>query len=224
MAEIKMKWLKQRSQKAVPVTFGAPWARGVLPKGTALTMIGEDGKAVASQVKNIGFWPDGSIKWTAHSAVLDTAQNYTIALGEGPAAAAPITAVETENGVAVTGALISCRIEKGGELISGLVRKGSAPVSGKLVSLIENREIHDDFELETVHRFEGVTEKITLEEAGPVRVVVKVDGVHKSVLGGKNARTVFPFTLRFYFYADSDEVKIVHTFIFDADEHMQYKA
>ena len=222
MAEIKMKWLKQRSQKTVPVTFGAPWARGVLPKGTALTLIGEDGKAVPSQVKNTAYWPDGSIKWTAHSAALDTAQNYTVALGESPAAAAPITAVETVNGVEVTGALISCRIEKGDELISGLTRKGSAPVSGKLVSLIENREIHDDYEVETVHRFEGLTEKITLEEAGPVRVVVKVDGVHKNVLGGKNARTVFPFTLRFYFYADSDEVKIVHTFIFDADEQVDF--
>ena len=222
MAEIKMKWLKERSQKQLPVTFGAPWARGMLPKGTVLSMTGEDGKAVPSQVKNIAFWPDGSVKWTAHSAVLDSSQKYTIAVGEGPAPSHPVKAEETENGVIVESGVISCRIEKGENLISGLTRKGSKPVSGRLAALIENQEIHDDYELQTVHRFEGITEKVTLEEAGPVRAVVKVEGVHKAVLAADKGRTVFPFSLRLYFYADSDEIKIVHSFTFDIDEKQDF--
>ena len=79
----EMKWLKERSQKQVPVTFGAPWGRGELPKGSSLALIGGDGKEFPCQVKPTAFWPDGSIKWTAHSAVLDTSQNYTISLSDG---------------------------------------------------------------------------------------------------------------------------------------------
>ena len=46
----EMKWLKERSQKQVPVTFGAPWGRGELPKGSSLALIGGDGKEFPCQV------------------------------------------------------------------------------------------------------------------------------------------------------------------------------
>ena len=58
----EMKWLKERSQKQVPVTFGAPWGRGELPKGSSLALIGGDGKELPCQVKPTAYWPDGSIK------------------------------------------------------------------------------------------------------------------------------------------------------------------
>ena len=222
MAQVEMKWLKQRSQKKLPVTFGTPWARGELHRETKLSLVGADGKPVASQVKNTAYWPDGSVKWTAHSAVLNSDQNYQVVTGEGPAPQGPVTAWEDGDGVTVQSGLLCCRIQKGELLLSSLNRKGFAPVSGKLVALLENKELHEDYELSTVHRFEGVTEKITLEESGPVRVVVKVEGVHKAVHPSDKERTVFPFSLRLYFYADSDEIKIVHSFTFDIDEKQDF--
>ena len=48
MAQVEMKWLKQRSQKKLPVTFGTPWARGELHRETKLSLVGADGKPVAS--------------------------------------------------------------------------------------------------------------------------------------------------------------------------------
>ena len=133
-----------------------------------------------------------------------------------------MTAWEDGDGVTVQSGLLCCRIQKGELLLSSLNRKGFAPVSGKLVALLENKELHEDYELSTIHRFEGVTEKITLEESGPVRVVVKVEGVHKAVHPSDKERTVFPFSLRLYFYADSDEIKIVHSFTFDIDEKQDF--
>jgi len=222
----EMKWLRERSQKQVPVTFGSPWSRGSLPKGASLALAGEDGKEVPCQVKPTAYWPDGSIKWTAHSAVLDTCQNYTITLTDGKTAfpEQPVSAVQDETGVTVESGLLSCRVEYGDKLVSSLVRKGEGfqPVSGKLVALIENDEIHDDCEFQTIRRFEGETRKITLEESGPVRAVVKVEGVHKSIFPGDRGCTIFPFSLRLYFYAGSQEIKIVHSFVFDIDEHTDF--
>ena len=220
MSEIRMRWLRERSQKQLPATFGIPWAKGTLQRGTALTLVGEDGVFVSSQSKPLAFWPDGSVNWTAHSAVLDTAQNYSVTVGESPAAPQPITAYETETGVVIESDLISCRVEKGNLLFSGLTRKGSAPVSGKLVTLLENEGELEGCKIRIDRRFEGVAETVTLEEAGPVRAVVKVEGTHKAVW--QSDRTVFPFSLRLYFYAGSDEVKIVHSFAFDADEEKDF--
>ena len=222
----EMKWLKERSQKQVPVTFGAPWGRGELPKGSSLALIGGDGKELPCQVKPTAYWPDGSIKWTAHSAVLDTCQNYTISLsGKMPASPEqPVSAFQDENGVTIESGLLSCRVEYGDNLISSLVRKvdGFQPMSGKLVALIQNEELHDDCEFRYICRFEGVTQQITLEESGPVRAVVKVEGLHRCIVPGDSGSEIFPFSLRLYFYACSQEVKIVHSFVFDINEHTDF--
>ena len=216
---VGMKWIKERNQKVVPVTFGVPWAKGTMTRDISLMMVGEDGLAIPAQAKTIGYWPDGSVKWTAISSVADTTQNYKIQAGQGPAPVEAITASVTENGVQVQGGMISCAIETGEMLVRGLVKKDAFPVSGKLVTLIENRVMEEDYEKAEVYRMEGVTQKVTLEEAGPIRVVVKVDGVHKDVTTGREG---FPFTLRFYFFADSNEIKIVHTFIYDGKEEEDY--
>jgi hypothetical protein len=70
-----------------------------------------------------------------------------------------------------------------------------------------------------VPKLTGVTEKITLEESGPLRAVVKIEGKHEYI---KRKARVFPFVIRLYFHAGSDEIKMVHTFIFDADENKDY--
>ena len=53
------------------------------------------------------------------------------------------------------------------------------------------------------------------EQSGPLRAVVKITGKHKSV---SSDRAWLPFVVRLYFFAGSDSIRIVHTFIFDGDQ------
>ena len=223
---IDFKWIAPRAQRTAPVTFGAPWARGVHTKGETLAMTSRDGTPVAAQTKNTAYWPDGSIKWTAHSAVLETGMNYTISKGTArqPVEGRKITGVQDEDGtIIIKSHMLECRIEKGDKLIASLVRDGMKPMEVDLVAMIETVEEHEDVTTRSVMRFMGKTRDAMLEEAGPVRAVVKLEGAH--IGGGKgrnNPREVFPFWVRLYFYADSDEVKIVHSFMFNINEDEEF--
>ena len=52
-----------------------------------------------------------------------------------------------------------------------------------------------------------------------MRAVVKIEGVHKAE---KGTREWLPFTLRLYFYAGQEAVRLVHTVVFDGDEQKDF--
>ena len=62
---------------------------------------------------------------------------------------------------------------------------------------------------------------ITVEESGPVRACVRIDGYHANSHGVK----VCPFTLRIHAYAGKSDLRVHHTFVFDQDaDHMELSA
>lgn len=219
----KLHWLAPRKEAAVPVTFGVPHHRGTLDRKEILRLVDDSGKAVPVQTKHTAFWPDGSVKWTAHSAVLDTDKNYTVEKGEAPVPASILTASQDAFGnVTVESDMLSCRIESGTHtLVSQLCRKQTshAPMSAKLVGYIERSKMERGLETHSLYKFTGITRKVTLEEAGPLRAVVKIEGDHEIEM---NQAKIFPFVVRLYFYAGSDEVKIVHSFVFNANEESDF--
>jgi len=67
--------------------------------------------------------------------------------------------------------------------------------------------------------FTSSIRKVTVEQTGPVRAVVKIEGVHKAETG---AREWLPFTVRLYFYAGLEQVRLVHTIVFDGDDQKDF--
>ncbi|KAI7259546.1 hypothetical protein KC345_g10286, partial [Hortaea werneckii] len=194
----------------------------VLLPGEAVSLQDEAGTGVPVQTRINAYWPDGSVKWLLHSGLLDTRKTFTMEKGKGTAAEAGITASQAPDGsVTIESDQLSCRIQPGSRLISSMLRKKSShkPVSAQLTALIENRDGQDGIETISIHTLHGVTDKITLEEAGPLRAVVKLEGTHQY----KNRdAALFPFVIRLYVYAGSDEIRMVHSFAFDADENTDY--
>ena len=100
-------------------------------------------------------------------------------------------------------------------LISEVVRDGKAMlVDGRLTGLRQDEPERGV----AVEAFTSEVQKVTVEQEGPVRAVVKVDGVHKTVAG----REWLPFSVRLYFYAGSDSIRMAHTFTFDGDEYKDF--
>src|SRR5471032_1875423 len=90
---------------------------------------------------------------------------------------------------------------------------------GKLIAMLEDRS-----ELETkrtlhMEDFTSDVTNVTVEQSGPVRAVVKLDGLHKSLTGN---REWLPFHVRLYFYAGEAPVRMVHTFVFDGDQEKDF--
>ena len=68
-------------------------------------------------------------------------------------------------------------------------------------------------------RFTGKIHKVTVEQSGPVRAVVKLEGMHKGSQGG---REWLPFVVRLYFYAGQETVRMVHSIFYDGDESKDF--
>src|SRR5690349_17697827 len=61
-------WLEGGFPAEMPgVTWGLPWPKGQLRPDQSFGLHTPDGTPVAMQTWPIGFWPDGSLKWSAHT-------------------------------------------------------------------------------------------------------------------------------------------------------------
>ena len=209
------------------VTWGTPWPRGKQrqEKNFALRQLNgaATNKLMPLQSWPLAYWPDGSLKWTAH------ALPPTREAGDGPfevvaqrgaaknAAALEIT--ESDTGIEIdTGAFV-CRMNRSGaHVISAISRGGWEHLrDGKLVLLREDRGGSSDGTVVTQENFESAIGKVTLEQRGPLRAVVKIEGKHSS-----GQRQWLPFTLRLYFYAGSEALRVLHTIVFDGDESRDF--
>ena len=71
-AGVSLRWLENDAPPAlVGTTWGVPWPRGTLARGSELSLTTAAGQAVPVQSWPTGFWPDGTVKWTAFWVALD---------------------------------------------------------------------------------------------------------------------------------------------------------
>ncbi|WP_039996772.1 hypothetical protein [Sphingomonas sanxanigenens] len=207
-----VRWIDDAAPALSPgQTFGVPWPRGVLAAKGPLSVTGADGVALPSQHWTIATWPDGSAKWTAHALPAGTDMPATLAVIPGRPAAPqePVTVREAADRIEIAVGSSIWRIGKSGQ---ALIQSADS----------DGRRVMDAFELVasvdsapekgTRTEFIGRIDKATVEQTGPVRAVVKLEGMHEGA-----GRRWLPFVVRFYAYADSRHLRIVHSFIFDGD-------
>ena len=208
-----LRWLEGATPPVMPgTTWGRAWPRGRHSRDTTFTLQGAGG-AVPLQTWPLAFWPDGSLKWTGHAIPADSAPagEYRIAPGTPIVAARPVKFTETADTIEVdTGAIQAVLARKGNVLIRSLGREGREVArAGRLVCHLEDRR---DPAVKRVAAFAGEITAVTVEQAGPVRAVVRIDGRHTGA-----ARNWLPFTVRLYFHAGGDLVRLMHTIVFDGD-------
>ncbi|MFI5913235.1 hypothetical protein [Dactylosporangium sp. NPDC051541] len=168
------------------VTCGVPWPRGTVPAGSPFAA------SVPVQSWVTATWPDGSVKWSAHAFAPQSAPApaYTLVPGEEPAPVAePIEVTESEDAIVVDTGAATWVLPRGGPVLVRSVSRG-------------RREVARDVRTTDP----GLVETVTVEQAGPIRAVVKLTG-----------RSRRPFTVRLYFYAGAAEARLLHTVVWDTD-------
>ncbi len=217
--DVSINWLDASlPSKAVGVSFGVPWPRGEVRKDQAFSLTGAGGNSLPVQSWVLATWPDGSIKWTGIATVAGADAPITLSTGAGKPVAGPmVRAHESETGIVVDTGRLRCRIPKEGDSIIDWMAVDGREVArqGRLVCILQDGP--DGNAEDTPHRekYFGRIDKVTLEQSGPVRAVVKIEGRHK---GEKSGRAWLPFVVRLYFYAGQESVRMVHSIIFDGDQ------
>ena len=224
--DIKLKWMDASRQTAGGTRFGVPWPKGAHKQETPLYLYGADGKAVPVQNETQAYWPDGSVKWTLHSTVLDAPQNsYTVSDRVPETPAVPETCLKIhrqEECVTVdTGAAVWTMRINDRDMLKVTHRGGDS--NGRLVALCERRIETGGYDsLSQVSPFDGVAEVVRLEREGELSAVVRLRGSHVQRGAGERGRKWLPFDLRLYFYAGQAAVRMVHTFTFDGREEEDF--
>ncbi|MFK0283583.1 Tat pathway signal sequence domain protein [Streptomyces sp. NPDC090499] len=212
---VTLDWLEDGGLGAAPgSTVGVPWPMGAFQEDQTFALTDADGKDVPVQSWPLAYWPDGSLKWTAH-AVSSGSGKLTLAAGDAAAPDKKVTVDRSGGTIDVSTGVIAVKIGKNGSTIIKSVTRGSTEIArnGRLV-LIRQPEVEDEDQgAVRTERFDGAIGSVTVEQDGPVRAVVRIDGKHR-----KGSRSWLPFSIRLYFYAGADSFRMVHTITYDGTQ------
>ncbi|MGX5716615.1 exo-rhamnogalacturonan lyase family protein [Arthrobacter sp. MAHUQ-56] len=237
MAETLIRWIDGGAPAEISggTTWGMPFARGTLPGPDSLAVQDAEGKPVASQAWPLATWPDGSVKWAgmALGATDTPSGSYQVKFDGGAApsgarqpasSAAKVTVTEEGDALTVdTGRLQMVINRSGSTLFSSLTRNGSTVArDARLVSLLQDG-VPEGAGTARRDAFTGEVAHTTVEQDGPVRAVVRLEGRHRPDASG-GGREWLPFVVRFYFYANARSVRMVHSFIWDGDAERDFLA
>ncbi|MFI9583285.1 Tat pathway signal sequence domain protein [Streptomyces sp. NPDC052236] len=221
-APVTIDWLEDGGLGAAPgSTFGVPWPKGAHAADTAFALATVEGKDVPVQTWPTAYWPDGSLKWTAHAVGPEAAgaEKFTLGAGAPTTGAKKVTVTETGRKVTVDTGVIKAVISKDGEKLVESVTRGATKIAtdGRLVLLRQSDLDDGDRGNAKWDRFDGEISAVKVEQTGPVRAVVRIDGKHR-----KGSRSWLPFSVRLYFYAGAESFRMVHTITYDGDQNKDF--
>jgi hypothetical protein len=221
-ANVTVNWVGDAPPVTTGVSWGVPWPQGAVQKNQAFALAGPDGKALPLQTWPLAYWPDGSLKFSGFATVAQAAGPYVISASQSTSA--PSAAVSVQNGAGFidvgTGASTVRVGTRGTDLIQSIRVDGrEVAKNGRLVGLVQQGPDPEEGAMPARLPFASKIEKVTVEQSGPVRAVLKVEGKHKLAKGG---REWLPFSLRLYFYAGDPAIRVVHTFIYDGDQQKDF--
>ena len=199
----------------------------------------------------LAYWPDGSVKWSGVAGVipagterltLEKAPRKAKTINKQPNASIAIT--ETPEDIQIETGLISVFIPRRGDfLIDSLLYKGTkVGEKARLICNTQNEPIQENTSQISFTHYIGEIKSVTIERLGSVRALVKLEGIHRnrnkkidtnhsegegnyannSDMNKRNNREWLPFVVRLYFYGGSEQVKMVHSFVYDGDQKKDF--
>ncbi|HEY3755464.1 MAG TPA: Tat pathway signal sequence domain protein [Opitutaceae bacterium] len=235
-ADVSLRWLEGAPPaEHFGASFGVPWPRGTVSRDQTFALAAANGSALPLQSWTLAYWPDGSVKWTGFATVAGSSDGGALKLSVSQAAGAGVGAPgysdgrsaavklvrETETTVEINTGPLQCRIPKWGDVLFDTLTVNGRLVGrqARLICIRQNGPDGDALAAPTRSKFLGRVDRVTVEQSGPVRAVVKIEGSHQAETG---SRRWLPFVVRFYFYAGQTSVRGVHTIIYDGNQDRDF--
>ncbi|RKL66284.1 hypothetical protein CR203_15425 [Salipaludibacillus neizhouensis] len=214
---MKLTWMEDNPTQKSGVAWGVPWAKGKLNREDSLVLQKETGELVRIQSWPTAYWPDGSIKWTGQAAVIDgiSAKSYELKVTANKTKNEDMSVKDSHQTIEIDTGNMTCVLHKKGKtLIKSLTMNGvEKGKEGKLIAVTERRTVKGNESIRSTQQHDGEIISVEVEQVGPVRTVVKVEGEHTP----SDPSAKMPFIVRLYLYAETETIRIVHTFLYDGD-------
>ncbi|WP_168119880.1 hypothetical protein [Paenibacillus sp. HB172176] len=220
---VRLQLLQEKTTgNSVGITWGIPWGKGVLDRKESLVLTSH-ARELAMQSWPTAYWPDGSVKWTAHSTVLsdEDRRDLSVSIGKPAVKKLNLSVTESKDSILIHTGVAECVIARqGNSIIRSITRNGHRVGSDvMLMGLREERKTDTAGNRVWNEPFESNIHSSVVEQNGPIRAVIRVDGFHRSKNG---EREWLPFTLRIYLYAGLETIRLVHTFHYDGDPNKDF--
>ena len=202
------------------VSWGVPWPQGSVPRATTFNLTDAAGKSLPVQTWPLAYWPDGSLKWSGFAAAAPAGE-LTLAIGPSAAPAGMLSVKNDGKSVVVDTGALTCSIPLSGRNLVDSISIGGREIArdGQLVGILQDGPATNPEDAPKREKLFGVVKKVTVEQSGPVRAVVRVEGLHQ---GAQSGREWLPFSVRLYFYSGETAVRLVHTIVFDGDQEKDF--
>lgn len=240
---VPLHWIGDTPEQDKAVSFGVPFDEGDVFPATPLQLKVNEYQDIPVDTWPLAYWPDGSVKWSGVAGVipagterltLEKASKKVKTTNKQPKASISIT--ETPENIQVETGVLSVYIPRHGEfLIDSLLYKGTkVGEKARLVCSTQSGPVLENTSRVSFFHYAGEIKSVSIERAGSVRTLVKLEGVHRNRNKGistdnsnsednsLNNREWLPFVVRLYFYAGSEQIKMVHSFVYDGDQKMDF--
>ncbi len=229
----RLHWIGHTPAAEKPVSFGIPFAQGEMKPGSPFVLSTDKGTAIPADFWPTAYWPDGSVKWGGFAAVVPGGTEYVCfekGTSDSAEAAAALAVSETEQQICIASAGFSAYIPKSGDtIIDSLLLDGTKVAAGGfLVCTTQDQPYSGGLQNISFTDFQSCIKSASVERAGRVRAVVKVEGFFRptrpqvATAAANPEQEFLPFTVRLYFYAGSEQVRMVHTLIYNGDQNRDF--
>ncbi|KKY14071.1 putative secreted protein [Diplodia seriata] len=226
---VPVRWLEP-PQHQYGTTFGLPWHKGRYKSGdTTFTCTTDNGQEVPLQTWVTAYWPDDSIKWTAHAIpagdapkdgyIVHAGPNHEVPPSNEPQSGGGLRIQDSADAITVsTGAVTATFPKAGHTLISRLINSAGRTVctNGHLVLLTQSAIADDDdgdvLASPITHRklTSTIASTTTLSHStGPIRTTIKITGHHQTPNNPQEPlHSLLPFTLLITLHAHSPLLRL----------------
>ena len=219
------------ARRSWPVTMGVPLARGALADPARAGLRDPAGRPVDLQTRALSRWEDGSVKWLLLDFLADVpaGQSASYALETGAPARPPaktdprVTVTQTAGQVVVDTGAVRFAVDRARFGVFSQVRAGGIALwsgPGEMFVDLEHTPPGPPQEENWLRDSAGGPRdrytagdsgyKVVVEEAGPVRATLRIEGWHANAEGKRFA----PYVIRLYACAGQSFVRVLHTFTF----------
>ena len=170
-------------------TWGCMWEKGSCLQDSSFCLenvyrdekkLDEDSVTVPVQSRITAYWPDGTVKWTAHTAdsalLADEIEVRAVAGGKDGHTELQLLTVDRQGGkIIIHAGAAEVVLEEGtGSLLSRFSFRGTEVLTGaEPVLLLEEHDKGREEEFVCIRKYKALILGITLEERGPLQAVVR---------------------------------------------------
>lgn len=203
-------------------TWGCMWKQGSCSRNSHFALSGSENQSIPMQTRITAVWPDGSVKWTAHtanSACLGDEIEVRIGEEDNGKVAGGIRIIRKEGKLNIEAGKVFAVIGSGEQgILERFSFEGKERIIGAWPVLILERPKLGSSSGRNEKTYRGMIQEVKVEEEGPLQAVVRLAGIHKAEDGEEK----IPFIIRVSIGLDSPRIGFQHTFLYDGDENRDF--